>query len=86
MLRTIVVASLLLLTGGTADARWRSVRTVDDAAGQLMVLARAEGSHGHLAVLGNCQEGVLHPRHPFHRRCRLRERHGTLGLERWPRG
>ena len=57
MIRTIVAALLLLWTAGTAEAQWRTIRTVDDATGQPLVLARAEGSYGHLSVLVDCQRG-----------------------------
>ena len=57
MIRTIAAASLLLSTAGTADAQWRSLRTVDDATGQPTVLTRAEGSYGRLRVLVDCQRG-----------------------------
>ena len=33
MIRTIVAALLLLWTAGTAEAQWRTIRTVDDATG-----------------------------------------------------
>ncbi len=57
MIRSIVAASLLLLTAGTADAQWRNVRTTDDATGRPTVIALAEGSYGHLRVLVDCQQG-----------------------------
>ena len=57
MIRRIVATSLLLLTAETAEAQWRTIRTVDDATGQPMVLAQAEGSYGHLLVLVDCQRG-----------------------------
>lgn len=57
MIRSILAASLLLLTTGTADAQWRNIRTVDDATGQPIVVALADGSHGHLRVLADCQRG-----------------------------
>ena len=47
MIRTIVVASLLLLTGGTAD----------DATGQPMVVARVEGRHGHFPCWSTARKG-----------------------------
>ncbi|MCY4634791.1 MAG: hypothetical protein OXG04_09880, partial [Acidobacteria bacterium] len=57
MIRTVFVSVLLLATGGTAEAQWRSIRMTDDATGQPMVLAQAEGSHGRLRVLVDCREG-----------------------------
>ena len=57
MIRSIVAASLLLLTAGAADAQWRTIRSVDDATGQPTVMALAEGSYGHLRVLVDCQRG-----------------------------
>ena len=57
MIRTIIASALLLATGGTAEAQWRSIRMTDDATGQPMVLAQAEGSYGRLRVLVDCREG-----------------------------
>ena len=56
MIRTIIASALLLATGGTAEAQWRSIRMTDDATGQPMVLAQAEGSYGRLRVVVHCRE------------------------------
>ena len=50
---------LVLLGAVAAHADWRTLRTVDDATGKRVVLARANGELGHLSMLVTCEGGYL---------------------------